>query len=131
MQHVAELAKAVSDPGRLRILKMLEAGELCVCQITAVLGLATPTVSAHLAQLRRAGLLAQRRDGRWVHYRLADAAGDSDAGRLLAWALDALDGDATCMADRAVLAEIARTPLEALCAPAGGEKPKGKKKESA
>ncbi len=50
---------------------MLRAGELCACQIVAVLRLAPSTVSAHLAELRRAGLVTERKDGRWVYYSLA------------------------------------------------------------
>lgn len=66
------VAKAVADPSRARILKLLEGGELCVCQITTVLDLAPATVSKHLAALKTAGLLQQRRDGKWVYYRLAE-----------------------------------------------------------
>ena len=66
------VAKAVADPSRVRILKLLESGELCVCQITAVLDLAPATVSKHLSALKTAGLLQQRRDGKWVYYRLAE-----------------------------------------------------------
>ena len=61
------VAKAVADPSRVRILKLLEGGELCVCQITAVLDLAAGTVSKHLAALRTAGLLQQRKDGKWLN----------------------------------------------------------------
>ena len=61
----------MGHPVRLRILAMLRDGELCVCQMTALLELATSTVSAHLADLKRAGLVSERKDGRWVFYRLA------------------------------------------------------------
>lgn len=57
------VAKAVADPSRVRILKLLEGGELCVCQITTVVDLAPATVSKHLAALKTAGLVQQRRDG--------------------------------------------------------------------
>mgnify|MGYP001132852265 CR=1 FL=1 len=63
--------KAAGDPTRTRILKLLEAGPLCVCQVQAVLGLAPSTVSKHLTLLRAAGLVNDRRDGRWIHYALA------------------------------------------------------------
>ena len=66
-----ELAvKAIGDPTRTRILKLLEGGPLCVCQVQAVLGLAPSTVSKHLTLLRAAGLVCDRRDGRWIHYAL-------------------------------------------------------------
>lgn len=70
--------KALGHPARLRIARMLGEGELCVCQMTAVLRLAPSTVSAHLSELRRAGLVQERKDGRWVFYALED-----DGRRLL------------------------------------------------
>ena len=63
--------KALADRTRLRILRLLTAGEICVCDIHGSLDLPQPTVSRHLAYLRKAGLVAWRKDGLWVHYRLA------------------------------------------------------------
>ena len=63
--------KALADATRLRIIGLLLAGEVCVCDIHDSLGLPQPKVSRHLAYLRRAGLVAARREGLWVHYRLA------------------------------------------------------------
>ncbi|MEZ5294162.1 MAG: metalloregulator ArsR/SmtB family transcription factor [Vicinamibacterales bacterium] len=76
MKHaapLAELFQALADPTRLRLLASLASapgGELCVCHLHAGLGLSQPTVSRHLAYLRRAGLVSARRDGVWMHYRL-------------------------------------------------------------
>ena len=67
-----DLFKALADRTRLRILGLLGAGEICVCHIHESLSLPQPTVSRHLAYLRKSGLVATRRDGLWVHYRLAD-----------------------------------------------------------
>jgi ArsR family transcriptional regulator, arsenate/arsenite/antimonite-responsive transcriptional repressor len=65
--------KALADGGRLRIVAALSRyPELCVCQITELLGLATATVSRHISILQNAGLVKSRKDGRWVFYRLAD-----------------------------------------------------------
>ena len=64
--------KALADRTRLRILGLLRAGEICVCDIHESLGLPQPTVSRHLAYLRKTGLVETRRDGLWVHYRLAN-----------------------------------------------------------
>lgn len=64
------LFKALADGTRLRILALLQAGEICVCDIHGSLGLPQPTVSRHLAYLRKAGLVQGRKDGLWVHYRL-------------------------------------------------------------
>jgi ArsR family transcriptional regulator len=75
--HVESLErafKALADGTRLRILGLLLPGEVCVCNLHESLGLPQPTVSRHLAYLRRAGLVTARREGLWVHYRLADAA---------------------------------------------------------
>ena len=67
------LFKALADETRLRILGLLLAGEVCVCDIHDSLRISQPKASRHLAYLRRAGLVETRRDGLWVHYRLAQA----------------------------------------------------------
>jgi ArsR family transcriptional regulator len=67
--------RACSDRTRLRILHMLRGGELCVCDIVAVLGVPQPKASRHLAYLRRAGLVIARKEGLWSYYRLARARG--------------------------------------------------------
>jgi len=68
---LAALCKALGDETRLRLLALLARGEVCVCDLHSSLRLPQPTVSRHLAALRRAGLVAARRDGIWMHYRLA------------------------------------------------------------
>jgi ArsR family transcriptional regulator len=65
--------KALADRTRLRILALLGNNEVCVCHIHDSLGLPQPTVSRHLAYLRRSGLVAARREGVWMHYRIADS----------------------------------------------------------
>jgi DNA-binding transcriptional ArsR family regulator len=62
--------KAASDPTRVRILKILESGEICVCQIIAVVQLSQPTISNHLSLLKSAGLITDRKDKKWVFYSL-------------------------------------------------------------
>jgi ArsR family transcriptional regulator, arsenate/arsenite/antimonite-responsive transcriptional repressor len=66
------LLKALADVTRLRILGLLLTGEVCVCHIHESLRISQSKASRHLAYLRRAGLVATRRDGLWIHYRLAD-----------------------------------------------------------
>lgn len=100
------VAKAVADPSRVRILKLLEDGELCVCQITAVLDLAPATVSKHLAALRTAGLLQQRRDGKWIHYRLAERELNAYARCFLDLVRAGLADDPTIADDRRRLAQL-------------------------
>jgi ArsR family transcriptional regulator len=68
---VDAMFRAFADPTRLRILNLLLAGELCVCDIVNTLRVPQPTASRHLAYLRRAGLVQARRDGLWIHYKLA------------------------------------------------------------
>ena len=72
MQDTLLTAKALAETGRLRVLSvLLDRQELCVCQITALLGLATATVSRHMSLLHAAGLVRSRKQGRWVYYSLA------------------------------------------------------------
>ena len=75
MADTVRVFKALGDETRLRILNLLSRGELCVCDITAVLGVPQSKASRHLAQLRVAGLVTDRREGRWMHYTLATAGG--------------------------------------------------------
>lgn len=75
MKSMTQLFKALSDETRLRILALLHAGELCVCDLMAILDLPQSTVSRHLAYLRHSGLVADRRDGVWMYYRLAQSGG--------------------------------------------------------
>ncbi len=106
------LHKALGHPVRLRVLGMLADGELCVCQVTAVLGLAYSTVSSHLAELRRAGLIAERKEGRWVYYRLTD---EDPAAAVATEALARIAGDPAVAADRALLARACCVPPAELC----------------
>lgn len=75
--------KAASDPTRVRILKILESGEICVCQIIAVVQLSQPTISKHLSLLKSAGLIKDRKDKKWVFYSLDGQDADGYAGRVL------------------------------------------------
>ncbi len=70
MEKTLYLFKALSDETRLRILKLLEGGELCVCDITAALEMNQPNISFHLAILKDAGFIKDRKKGRWNHYDL-------------------------------------------------------------
>ena len=70
-QALVEVYRALADETRLRILALLRDGEVCVCHIHGGLRLPQPTISRHLAYLRRSGLVEARRQGVWMHYRLA------------------------------------------------------------
>jgi len=73
MQKLLMIFKALSEETRLRILKLLESGELCVCDITDVLNMSQPNISFHLGMLKEAGLIKDRREGRWMYYSLDDS----------------------------------------------------------
>ena len=81
LDDLDQLFKGFADPTRIRILSLLAAGELCVCDIVAILGLPQPTVSRHLAYLRRMGLVEATREWKFAHYRLAEP--DHDVHRNL------------------------------------------------
>jgi len=112
-----ELAlKAAGDPTRTRILKLLEGGGLCVCQVQTVLRLAPSTVSKHLAILKTAGLVEDRRDGKWIEYSLSGG-GNPHAKAVLAMLRGPLDRDPAILADRKRLSEVRAIPREILLRP--------------
>ncbi|OJX81269.1 metalloregulator ArsR/SmtB family transcription factor [Magnetospirillum sp. 64-120] len=116
MLEIFEIAaKAVADPTRIRILKLLQSGELCVCQLTTVLGLAPATVSKHLSVLKGAGLVQSRRDGKWVYYRLAESDFTPHARRFLDLLAVSLGDDPTIAADKILMLQVNAVPLQVLC----------------
>jgi arsenate reductase/ArsR family transcriptional regulator len=115
--------KAVGDPTRTRILKLLEGGGLCVCQVQAVLGLAPSTVSKHLTILKLAGLVEDQRDGKWIKYALIEEARHPHAKPILELLRGALDRDPAVIADRRCLREVKAIPLTELCSLPGAKVP--------
>lgn len=115
MRDLELVLKAAGDPTRTRILKLLESGGLCVCQVQAVLGLAPSTVSKHLSILRTAGLVEDRRDGKWIEYALTAEERNPYARSILAMLRGPLDRDPAVLADRRRLREIKAIPLVELC----------------
>ena len=83
MNDFIRVMKALSDPNRVKLLKILQQRELCVCEIQALLGIAQPTVSKHLKLLEDAGLVTHRKEGLWVNYQLADGSRSPYAASLL------------------------------------------------
>jgi len=73
MKNLLNVFKALSDETRLRIVKLLEHGELCVCDIVSALDTIQPKVSFHLSTLKEAGLIKDRKQGKWIHYSLDDS----------------------------------------------------------
>ncbi|MGC1106191.1 MAG: metalloregulator ArsR/SmtB family transcription factor [Candidatus Acidiferrales bacterium] len=68
---IHEMFRALADPTRLRLLNLIAGREVCVCYFVEILCLSQPKISRHLAYLRRAGVVTARREGKWMHYRLA------------------------------------------------------------
>jgi ArsR family transcriptional regulator len=104
--------KALAHPARLRVLAMLRSGGLCVCQVAAAIGSPVSTVSEHLGELRKAGLLVERREGRWVTYSLAD---EPDVRALLddIWSL--IGKDPRVRQDERLARRVRRLPVTDLC----------------
>ena len=108
---LALLFAALSDHTRLRLLNLMDGREVCVCYFVGILGQSQPKISRHLAYLRRAGIVAARREGKWMHYRIVVPA-HSVAAKILRETLEALRedkamqldlkrlGKACCMAER-------------------------------
>ncbi len=93
MREFIKVMKAVSDPSRVKILKMLQHKSMCVCELQTALQLAQPTVSKHLKILEDAGLVVCRKSGLWVNYHLADGKTTPYAANLLGNLKHWLDND--------------------------------------
>ena len=76
---IEDLFKALADRTRLRLISLIGDSEVCVCFLVAILKTSQPKISRHLAYLRRAQVVAARREGKWVHYRLVDPPDDHAA----------------------------------------------------
>ena len=100
MRDLIKVFKALSDPNRIRILKMLEAGPLCVCEITEVLELAPSTVSKHLSLLRDVNFILDKKDGKWVYYELNKTDGAQFIAELLPLIRKWLPEDEVILSDR-------------------------------
>ncbi|NIA27773.1 MAG: metalloregulator ArsR/SmtB family transcription factor [Desulfobulbaceae bacterium] len=112
LTQTVAIARAFGNQARLRTVAMLREGELCVCQVTEVLKLAPSTVSAHLRQLRQAGVTTERKEGRWVYVALSY---DPEIRPWLDSALAGLSGDGQTEADASLVEELRRLPVEDLC----------------
>jgi ArsR family transcriptional regulator len=89
---LALLFAALSDRTRLRLLNLMDGREVCVCYFVEILGQSQPKISRHLAYLRRTGVVASRREGKWVHYKIV-VPEDSGAAKILRETLLALGED--------------------------------------
>ena len=103
--QVELLFRALADRTRLRLLNLMAAGEVCVCFFVEVLGESQPKISRHLAYLRRAGVVAARREGKWMHYRVAMPE-DEHAARVFAEVMVWLGEEQGMRKDRARMESI-------------------------
>ena len=118
---LAGLFAALADHTRLRLLNLIGGREVCVCYFVEILRQGQPKISRHLAYLRRAGLVAARREGKWMHYRMVPQA-DEAAASILAASLAVLKNDRQKQADRAKLDRACCAPQK-LVMPEGAPRP--------
>jgi ArsR family transcriptional regulator, arsenate/arsenite/antimonite-responsive transcriptional repressor len=114
MLEIINITKALSDENRIRALMMLADGELCVCQIIEMFGLAPSTVSKHMSILRQAGLVETRKDGRWMYYRLTEK-GPPSVGEILNWLVRHLKTNVRISEDARQVRRIRKMKKTALC----------------
>jgi ArsR family transcriptional regulator len=106
---IALLFKALADETRLRLINLMGNDEVCVCFFVEVLKTNQPKISRHLAYLRRAGVVAARRDGKWIHYRIVEPA-DPHAARIFREVRMWLENNSAMLSDRARLKKICCAP---------------------
>lgn len=115
MRDVLDITKALADEKRLRALMALTAGELCVCQIIELLGLAPSTVSKHMSILRQARLVEARKEGRWMYYRLPNPHAGTAVREAIAWLQKNLGQTPQILQDQKKLQKILEVDRETLC----------------
>jgi len=106
-QGMAKLFAALADTTRLRLLNLMAGQEVCVCHFVEILGQSQPKISRHLAYLRQAGIVAARREGKWMHYHICTPA-DNTAGSIMTAVLAALGSDKQMRAERGKLNRVCR-----------------------
>ena len=110
-----QITKALADDKRVRTLLALRKGELCVCQITELFGLAPSTVSKHLSILFQAGLVESRKDGRWIYYQLPGRKAPVAVREALDWIEKSLAANPHVLKDRQQLKKILKQDPADLC----------------
>ena len=106
---IENLFKALADRTRLRLISLIGDSEVCVCFLVAILNTSQPKISRHLAYLRRAQVVAARREGKWMHYRLVNPP-DDHAARIFREVLTSLAEHPELQRDREKLMQICCAP---------------------
>lgn len=109
------MTKALADETRVRTLLALREGELCVCQITELFGLAPSTMSKHLSILLQAGLVESRKNGRWIYYRLPTTHAPLAVREVMAWMEKSLRRNSRVVQDEQTLKKILKKNPTELC----------------
>jgi DNA-binding transcriptional ArsR family regulator len=115
MREFMNITKALADDKRARALLALRGGELCVCQITELFGLAPSTVSRHLSILYQAGLVESRKKGRWIYYQLPGKNAPLLARAAVEWVEKALTDTPQVLEDSQRLKKILKQDPVELC----------------
>lgn len=115
MKNKIEKLKAISEPNRIRILMMLRQKPLCVCEITAVLGLSTATVSKHLSVLNQSGFVKDTKDGKWINYSLTPIGEDLFVDDLISYLIKWFSNENLIKRDFEIVKTIDREEL--ICSP--------------
>ena len=119
MRNLLNVFKALSDESRLRILKLLEGSELCICKIMEVLEMKQSRVSRHMGILKNAGLVIDRREGKWVHYSLNAQPEHICCEEVIAILEKSLKGNEAIGKDRLKLKKLLEKERRGLWRPAG------------
>ena len=115
MRAFMAVTKALADENRTRVVLFLRGGEMCVCQIVEMLGLAPSTVSKHLDILHQAGLVESRKDGRWIYYRLPGREATPCVRGVIRWLQESLADDPKIAQDAQKVKAVRRMSLDDLC----------------
>ena len=115
MRKIMNITKALADENRVRVLMALRRGELCVCQITEMFGLAPSTVSKHLSILHQAGLVDSRKNGRWIYYRLPSLEATAAVKWAVDWIAKFIEKDPRILKDVKLLKKIVKLDASELC----------------
>jgi ArsR family transcriptional regulator len=105
----AQFFRALGDRTRLRLLNLMRGDEVCVCFFVEILKTNQPKISRHLAYLRRAGVVAARREGQWMHYRIVEPP-DEEAAKVLKETMKWLEADTDMQRDRDRLVKVCCAP---------------------
>jgi ArsR family transcriptional regulator, arsenate/arsenite/antimonite-responsive transcriptional repressor len=115
MREFMNITKALADDNRVRALLALRQGELCVCQITELFGLAPSTISKHLSILSQARLVDSRKEGRWIYYKLPGKEAPRAVRAAIDWIEKSLIDDPRVARDNQALKKILKQDPAELC----------------